>query len=195
MIVNSIICFYNITNLQKLSYVFSQVSGNEAKLPFPYNFAQKTIYFSRKRAIPPSIATTLLHFAGMSFTITAEELMAEIKEFIEDENKIGTVIGEDIEFKGKLTFKESLKIKGSFEGKIETDGHLIIGREAVVNADVTAKVVSVDGTINGKIKARELIELFGRSRTMGDLITPDLSIENKSIFNGTCIMSDGKKRG
>jgi cytoskeletal protein CcmA (bactofilin family) len=131
----------------------------------------------------------------MSFTITAEELMAEIKEFIEDENKIGTVIGEDIEFKGKLTFKESLKIKGSFEGKIETDGHLIIGREAVVNADVTAKVVSVDGTINGKIKARELIELFGRSRTMGDLITPDLSIENKSIFNGTCIMSDGKKRG
>jgi len=121
--------------------------------------------------------------------------MADIKEFIEDENKIGTVIGEDIEFKGKLTFKESLKIKGSFEGRIETDGHLIIGREAVVNADVTANVVSVDGTINGKIKARELIELFGRSRTMGDLITPDLSIEKNSVFNGTCIMSDGKKSG
>lgn len=121
--------------------------------------------------------------------------MADIKEYVEDENKIGTVIGEDIEFKGTLTFKESLKIKGSFEGKIETNGHLIIGREAVVNADVKAKVVSVDGTINGKIKAQKLIELFNKSRTMGDLITPDLSIENNSIFNGTCIMSDGKKLG
>lgn len=115
--------------------------------------------------------------------------MADIKEVVEDENKIGTVIADDIEFKGKLIFKDSLKIRGSFEGKIETDGHLIIGQEAVVSADVKARVISVNGTISGKLKADERIELFSRSRTMGDLITPDLYIERNSVFNGTCIMT------
>ena len=36
--------------------------------------------------------------------------MAEIKEIVEDENKIDTVIAEDIEFRGTLKFKSSLKI-------------------------------------------------------------------------------------
>lgn len=116
--------------------------------------------------------------------------MADIKEVVEDENKIGTVIAVDIEFKGKLNFKDSLKIRGSFEGKIESDGHLIIGQEAVVSADVKARVISVNGTISGKLKADERIELFSMSRTMGDLIAPDLYIERNSAFNGTCIMTD-----
>jgi cytoskeletal protein CcmA (bactofilin family) len=124
------------------------------------------------------------------YLIYLETHMADIKEVVEDENKIGTVIADDIEFKGKLNFKDSLKIRGSFEGKIESDGHLIIGQEAVVSADVKARVISVNGTISGKLKADERIELFSMSRTMGDLIAPDLYIERNSAFNGTCIMTD-----
>jgi hypothetical protein len=52
----------------------------------------------------------------------------EIREIVEDENKISTVIADDIEFRGRLVFKNSLKIKGFFEGKIETKGHLMIGQ-------------------------------------------------------------------
>ncbi len=115
--------------------------------------------------------------------------MAQLKNMVEDENKIDTVISEDINFKGTLKFKNSLKIKGKYEGKIETDGFLIIGREAVVSADIKAKVVSVSGRVNGKIKADQSINLHKNSITRGDLITPDLSIEQGSIFNGTCIMN------
>ncbi|MCU0847111.1 MAG: polymer-forming cytoskeletal protein [Spirochaetes bacterium] len=116
--------------------------------------------------------------------------MSEIKEIVEDENKIETVIADDIGFRGTLTFKNSLKIKGTFEGKIETDGHLIIGREAVVSADITAGEVSVSGIVNGRIKALQKIDLYKKSKTSGDVIAPDLSIESGAIFNGTCIMED-----
>ena len=116
--------------------------------------------------------------------------MADIKEVVEDENKIGTVIGDDIQFKGSLKFKNSLKIKGTFEGKIETDGHLIIGREAVVSADVSAQLVSNSGTFNGKLKVDQKVELYKKSKTNGDIVTPDLAIENGSIFNGTCLMDN-----
>ena len=114
--------------------------------------------------------------------------MAEPRELVEDENKIDTVIADDIKFKGTLKFKHSLKIKGVFEGKIQADGHLIIGREATVSADIRADITSVSGTLNGKIRASKKVELFNKSKTAGDIVTPDINIESGSIFNGTCIM-------
>ncbi len=116
--------------------------------------------------------------------------MNEIKEIVEDENKIGTVIADDIQFRGNLVFKNSLKIKGFFEGKIETKGHLIIGPESTVSADVKAGLVSVSGRINGKIRASQRIELYSKSVTSCDLVTPELYIEKGSLFNGTCIMNE-----
>ncbi len=116
--------------------------------------------------------------------------MADVKEVVEDENKIDTVIADDISFKGKLTFKNSLKIKGEFEGSIETDGHLIIGREATVSADITASEIEVNGIINGKLKAKKKIDLYKNSKTRGDIVTPDLTMESGSMFNGTCLMDE-----
>ena len=112
--------------------------------------------------------------------------MAEIKEIIEDENKIGTVIADDIEFKGRLVFKDSLKIKGTVEGKIESEGHLMVGIEAKVSADVTAGIISVNGSVNGKLKASKHVELFQKSHTNADIVTPDIFIEKGAAFNGTC---------
>ena len=114
--------------------------------------------------------------------------MSEIKEIVEDENKIDTVIAEDIEFRGTLKFKNSLKIKGKFEGKIISDGHLIIGRESNTSADINAATVSVSGNVNGKIKAAKKIEIYKKSRINADLVSPEIIMESGSVFNGTCIM-------
>ena len=113
--------------------------------------------------------------------------MTEVKELIEDENKISTVIADDIEFKGRLVFKNSLKIKGNFFGKIESDGHLIIGQEATVSADAKVNTITVNGKFNGKISAEKSVELSKKSETHGDIITPEIYIEKGSVFNGTCI--------
>jgi cytoskeletal protein CcmA (bactofilin family) len=114
--------------------------------------------------------------------------MAENREIFEDENKIHTVIAPDIAFTGRLVFKNSLKIKGNFHGKIESEGHLIIGRDADVHADVVSQTVSISGKVKGKIRARKEIELFSNSETSGDLVTPELTIEKGARFNGTANM-------
>jgi len=114
--------------------------------------------------------------------------MSEIKEVVEDENKIDTVIAEDIDFRGTLKFKNSLKIKGKFEGKIISDGQLIIGRESVTSADINASIVSISGTVNGKIKAGKKIELYKKSRISADMVSSEIVMESGAVFNGTCIM-------
>lgn len=113
--------------------------------------------------------------------------MPEVKEIVEDENKIGTVFAEDIEFKGKLIFKSSLKIKGKFEGKIESDGHLILGQEAEVSAEAVSSTITNNGSFNGKFKASKAVELNKKSVTRGDIVTPDLIVEKGAYFSGTCI--------
>lgn len=120
--------------------------------------------------------------------------MAETKELIEDENRIGTVVAEDIHFKGRLVFKDSLKIKGRFEGQIESSGHLIIGQEAKISASIIAETISVDGSVNGRLKAGKSIELHKRSNTSGDIIAPQLVIDKGALFNGTCVMVHDEKK-
>lgn len=115
------------------------------------------------------------------------DLMAEVKEIIEDENKIDTVIADDIDFKGKIVFKNSLKIKGKFQGKIETTGHIIMGQESEISADIITGTITNNGTFNGKIQASKLIELNKKSSTRGDLVTPDIIVEKGAYFSGTCI--------
>jgi cytoskeletal protein CcmA (bactofilin family) len=116
--------------------------------------------------------------------------MTDSIEIVEDENKIDTVIADDINFKGKIIFKNSLKIKGTFEGQIETEGHLIIGQEAKVNSEVKAGIVSVSGELSGRVKAGKCIELFNQSKANCDLITPSIYIEKGCVFNGACLMKE-----
>lgn len=119
--------------------------------------------------------------------------MAETREIVEDENKIGTVIADDIRFKGTISFKDSLKIKGTFEGKIKSEGTLIVGHSATVQADINTTAASICGTVHGKIRATEKIEMFKSGTLSGDLITPDLYIEQGARLNGNCNMADPKK--
>lgn len=106
-----------------------------------------------------------------------------------DDREIDTVLGDDISFRGKLSFKKTLQINGRFKGFISTGGHLIIGSGAKVDADIEAGDVSVHGELHGNVSAQKRIDLAKTARLRGDVRTPDLSIEPGSKFNGNCIMN------
>jgi len=68
-----------------------------------------------------------------------------------------------------------------------------VGREATLSADVRACNVSISGDVSGKIRSTGRIEMFKKSRVNGDLMTPELYMEEGSFFNGTCIMDEKLK--
>lgn len=104
------------------------------------------------------------------------------------DSEIDTILGEDIVFRGKLSFKKSLKINGNFKGKIDTSGHLVIGSAADVDADIEADTVSVEGKLRGNVVAAKRVDILKAARLSGDLRTPDLRIESGSHFSGNCLM-------
>jgi cytoskeletal protein CcmA (bactofilin family) len=96
--------------------------------------------------------------------------------------------GPGLVFEGKLSFQGQVRFDGTFKGEITTDDLLIIGETAKVSADITCGSVVVHGEINGKIRARDSVELRGRARVKADVATPSLVMDKGVVFDGLCSM-------
>ncbi|MBH0202219.1 MAG: polymer-forming cytoskeletal protein [Nitrospira sp.] len=102
-------------------------------------------------------------------------------------------VGKDVEFKGVITYSGTVRIDGSLDGEIHTDGGLLVGPEAVLKAKVSAGTVVCQGTIHGDIQAKDQIVLRAPAVVEGSLITPVLSMEEGVVFNGTLEMKPQAK--
>ncbi len=105
-----------------------------------------------------------------------------------NETDITTVIADDLEIKGTIRFKSSVMLKGLFEGEIESDGLLVVGPTATVNAAIATKTLVSHGQIAGNVSATDQVMLKSTSTHNGDISTPNIIIENGSVFNGSCAM-------
>ena len=114
--------------------------------------------------------------------------MSEVQIREVDESDIVTILTEDITFDGKLSFDDSLMIKGRFQGDIRALGNLYVDNEAVVKARVEANIVSLKGTIKGDVYAHTRVELFATAMVDGDITAPDVIMESGCKFNGICKM-------
>jgi cytoskeletal protein CcmA (bactofilin family) len=115
-------------------------------------------------------------------------MMKNTETKVIEEKDIDTILAEDIDFSGTMKFKKSLMIKGKFDGRIDAEGHLILGPNSVVKAEIKAGVVTNYGKIVGNVEAIKKLELFKGAELNGDIQAPDLIIESGCIFNGNCSM-------
>ncbi len=93
-------------------------------------------------------------------------------------------------FSGDLTFEETFRIDGRFEGTIRSGSELILGDSAEVTAEIEVGRLSVNGHLRGSVKAFERVELLARSRVYADLSAPILKIEEGAFFQGSCKMRE-----
>jgi cytoskeletal protein CcmA (bactofilin family) len=105
-----------------------------------------------------------------------------------DEKDITTVVADDLEIKGTIKFKSSVMLKGVFEGEIQSEGLLVVGPTAKVKATITTRTLISHGEITGNVVANEQVTLKSTSVHNGDISTPNVIIENGSVFNGSCAM-------
>jgi cytoskeletal protein CcmA (bactofilin family) len=98
------------------------------------------------------------------------------------------------EFLGELRFRDTMRIDGRLKGKIVSDNTLIIGESGQVEAEIDCGVVSIRGTVSGRVHGRQRIELLAGSKVQATLISPKLVIEDGAFFQGDCEMG-GPPRG
>lgn len=102
---------------------------------------------------------------------------------------ISTLLGRDVQIEGTLNFKETIRIDGLIKGKLmSSQGTVIIGENAVIEADVHVGVAIIRGKVNGRVEAGQRIEIYAPAQVAGDISAPTVTIDSGVVFNGNCQM-------
>ena len=104
-------------------------------------------------------------------------------------------IGKSVIVKGEISSSEDLYVDGEVRGGIELREHsLTVGPNGKVEANVSAREIVVQGTLNGNVHASEKIEIRKTGSLLGDLTTARIIIEDGAYFKGSIdILKPGQK--
>lgn len=104
-------------------------------------------------------------------------------------SQITAYLGPDVHIEGTLKFENSVLIEGTFKGKIESGGSLVIGDDAQVDAEISTRSITIKGKVKGSINASERVEIKNRGELLGDIVTSSLQMDETVIFEGSCSMA------
>ena len=103
--------------------------------------------------------------------------------------EIHALLGRGTEFEGVLSFEGRVRIDGRFKGSIVSEGILVLGDGAEVEANIEVGTLIVrGGSLRGPISARQLVEVHAEGRVFGDITAPQIDIDKGCVFEGRCSM-------
>ena len=94
----------------------------------------------------------------------------------------GTII------KGEISSPYDIRIDGTFEGKIQTKGRVVVGETATVKGDIICENIDLWGKVEGNIFVKDTLTLMEGCVINGNLNIRRLAVELGSTFNGNCRM-------
>ncbi|MFZ0198915.1 MAG: polymer-forming cytoskeletal protein [Candidatus Sulfotelmatobacter sp.] len=104
-------------------------------------------------------------------------------------------IGRSLVIKGEITGSEALYIDGRIEGKITlTDNRVTIGRNGIVQADITAREVVVMGKVTGNLECSDRVDIRSEGVVHGNVLTERVSVEDGAVLKGGIEVRSGQQK-
>lgn len=98
------------------------------------------------------------------------------------------IIANGTTIKGDIITNSDIRIDGTVEGTLKSNGHVIIGDDGFFSGTLTSKDIDVWGKMEGTLNASDTLNLRHSGKIKGDIIIGTLIIEQGAEFNGTCKM-------
>jgi cytoskeletal protein CcmA (bactofilin family) len=116
--------------------------------------------------------------------------MTDVHNDVLEDEDFDTILSEDIDFSGTLSFEKPFLIRGRFSGEIEAQGLLVVDEDAVVDANINAPKVVIRGSVKGNVTAEKKVEMSVTGKLTGNITTPEVFMESGCVFNGRCTMEE-----
>jgi cytoskeletal protein CcmA (bactofilin family) len=101
-----------------------------------------------------------------------------------------TIISLGVKIEGKVRSNGNIRVEGQIEGDITSQGSIVIGGNGEVNGQVNADIISIAGTVNGSVKAKNKLTLEENGNLKGDIFTKILIVKEGAQFDGKCKMNE-----
>jgi cytoskeletal protein CcmA (bactofilin family) len=95
-----------------------------------------------------------------------------------------TTIAKEDSLSGRLELKGNGQVLGSFSGQIESEGDLLIGNEAHVEADIRGSRVTIAGLVRGNVVATNRLKIMSTGRLEGDATVGALVVQEGGVHYG-----------
>ena len=92
----------------------------------------------------------------------------------------GTVI------KGEILSPNDIRIDGTFEGRVQSKGRVVVGESAVIKGDIVCENVDLWGKVEGNLFVKDTLSLKEGCVVDGNLHIRRLAVELGATFNGNC---------
>jgi cytoskeletal protein CcmA (bactofilin family) len=99
-----------------------------------------------------------------------------------------TLLGKGTMWKGEIhAGATSLRIEGSVEGTIHSEGEVTIAPSGMVTGTIKAKHLIVTGKAEGVFRIEQCLEIHGTGCVEGDVEVGALVVDEGGILQGTCV--------
>jgi cytoskeletal protein CcmA (bactofilin family) len=100
------------------------------------------------------------------------------------------VLGPTLRFKGELSAEEDFVLQGSVEGSIDNPQCVTVGTDGSMVGDIKARVITVDGKVEGDLHGGESVVVHQTGRVTGNIFAPRVGIVEGAYFSGRIEMVD-----
>jgi cytoskeletal protein CcmA (bactofilin family) len=101
-------------------------------------------------------------------------------------DKFETLLSGNARFDGELVCRGGVRVEGIYKGSIETDGNIIVGKAAVVNATLKGRDVLISGKVTGNIRTEGQLAILAGGQVVGDVDVGSILVEEAGILSGRC---------
>ncbi len=100
-----------------------------------------------------------------------------------------TIIGSSISIKGEITGEGDLTVQGQVEGTIDVRNNKVtIDSTGRIKADINARIITIEGEVEGNLLGEKKIVLRPSGRVLGDMKAPAINLEEGAKFKGNIAM-------
>ncbi len=105
-----------------------------------------------------------------------------------------SLVSRPVVVEGEINGEENLHVDGRVKGVIRLSGDLFVGAGGVVEAEIDARSIVIQGAVSGKVIARRQLEIQPSGRFTGEATAASYEIRQGAVFEGISRMLGSKSQ-
>jgi cytoskeletal protein CcmA (bactofilin family) len=101
-----------------------------------------------------------------------------------------SIVGAGMEVVGDMTAEGTIRIEGTVRGTVYAGKAVVIGKDGIVEGEVTTQDAIVSGRVQGVLLAASRLEVQATATIDGDVRTRRLQLEEGATLNGSIDMGE-----
>lgn len=105
-------------------------------------------------------------------------------------DEINAFLGAGTVYEGKLSFQGAVRVDGVFSGQMDSEGSLIVGKDASIDGTLRVGELLLSGRFVGDVYAKKRVMIHRGGVLEGTVHAPALIMEDGGILQGQVNMQN-----